>query len=202
MNKPSKLAKARFILSVSAIYALALLFLMSSFEIGVFKDRPIYANSLPTKPALPVGAVVNMGKPVQITVPRLGINLPVLDGTYNPADQSWTLSGYNAHFALPSMPANDLLGVTLIYGHNNNDVFGGLKNLKPGDHMQLVAGNGLVFNYTYSGYSEHAPEDVTIFNYSGKPKVVVQTCSGNWNEIRRMYEFSFTGLTKPSKQAN
>jgi sortase (surface protein transpeptidase) len=124
-------------------------------------------------------------------VPRLGVDLPVDPGNYDIANQTWTLSGYRAQFALPSVVANDYQGSTLIYGHNNMKVFGKLRDLQPGDTMQLITDNNLTFNYIYESYHDVQPNDLSVFKYNGPPTATVQTCTGSWNEIRRMYDFKF-----------
>src|SRR5258708_457699 len=116
MGGLSRFRKARFYISVSVIYALTLLFAMGSLNIGVFRKAPVYAQTTPVTPiSITRAIVVTAGKPVRIVVPRLGVDLPVDDGTYDIANKTWTLSGYHAQFALPSVVANDYQGNTLIY---------------------------------------------------------------------------------------
>ncbi len=62
--------------------------------------------------------------------------------------------------------------------------------------MSIYTSNGLRFDYQFIAYKDVKPEDVSVFNYSGKPIVTLQTCSGIWNEQRRMFEFNFTGVAK------
>lgn len=192
MNELSAFKKARFYLSVSAVYALTLLFVASAFNLAIFHKKPILLNSTPYTPvSITKAIVVTAGKPNQIVIPRLGIDLPIDDGVYDSANQTWSLSGYRAQFALPSVVANDYQGNTLIYGHNNMSVFGKLKTLQPGDSMQLFTDNGHTFNYIYQRLNDVQPDDLSVFKYDGPPTVTVQTCTGNWNEIRRMYQFKF-----------
>jgi hypothetical protein len=184
--------KARFYTSAGAVYALTLVFLLSSLNIGMFRKTPVYANAQPYQPVSIIKAlVITAGKPVEIVFPQLGLDLPVDDGNYDIANQTWTLSGYRAQFALPSVVPNDYQGNTLIYGHNNMKVFGKLRDLQPGDTMQLITNNHLTFNYSYRSYRDVQPDDLSVFKYDGPPTVTVQTCTGSWNEIRRLYEFKF-----------
>ena len=184
--------KARFYLSVSAVYALTLLFAVSAFDVGLFRKKPdlIYATPI-TPVSITEAVIVTAGKPASIAIPRLAIDLPTDDGVYDAANKTWSLSGTRAHFALPSVVANDYQGTTLIYGHNNKDVFGKLKQLAPGDSMQIKAVNGHVFNYTFEKASDVQPNDLSVFKVDGPPRAVLQTCSGSWNEIRTLYYFKF-----------
>src|SRR5260370_34407240 len=58
------------------------------------------------------------GLPVRIVIPASGVDLPVDQGYYDAAADSWTLSGYHAQFAMLSTLANNYGGETFIYGHN------------------------------------------------------------------------------------
>lgn len=193
MSGRSVIRKARFYLSVSALYALTLLFLGSAMvNAGWIHKKPRYASYNPYPPiTLTKAIVVTAGKPVRVTVPRLGVDLPVDDGNYDEANRTWTLSGYRAQFALASIVANDYQGNTFIYGHNNPDVFGKLKQLAPGDSMQLYTDNGYVFSYIYTSLEDLQPDDGSVFQNDGPPRATIQTCTGAWNELRRMYHFNF-----------
>jgi LPXTG-site transpeptidase (sortase) family protein len=182
--------KARFYLSVSAVYAQTLLFAVSIFDLH--RARPVIANAYPVTPVVLTKAIiVTEGKPVRLVIPRLAIDLPIDPGIYDSANNTWTLSGYHAQYALSSVVANDYEGNTLIYGHNNCYVFCKLKFLQPGDGLQVYTDNGHEFSYSYQGSADFKPDDLSIFKLSGPPTVTLQTCTGNWNEIRRMYEFKF-----------
>lgn len=194
VGRASSVKKLRFYVSVSAVYALTLLFaahLMTNT--GWIHKKPHYIKYDPHLPIVLTRAVViTAGEPVRITVPNLGIDLPIDEGQYDEANQTWTLSGYHAQFAMASVVANDFQGNTFIYGHNNPDVFGKLKQLTAGDTMQLYTDNGYVFSYTFTAYADLQPDDGSVFKYDGPPQATIQTCSGAWNELRRMYHFDFT----------
>lgn len=192
MRGPSQLVKARFYTSVGAIYAATLVFGLSA--LGAFDSpppRPL-ANAAPIAVAAPQTVVVNQGKPVALSIPAANLDhLAIDDGVYDPASQAWTLSGNHAQFALSSVVANDYGGNTLIYGHNHWWVFGRLKLMQPGDTMQIFTDNGHVFTYQFTGTTDLQPNDLSVFKFDGPPTVTLQTCAGNWNEIRRMYHFKF-----------
>lgn len=154
------------------------------------------AIALPEPVYIPETITVTFGKPVRVVVPRLGIDLKVDEGYYNPADASWTLSDNNAHFAMPTSLANDYNGNTLIYGHNSEHVFGRMKNIAPGDTVEVYTDNGHIFHYVYATSQKVIPEDTSIFQYQGPPIVTIQTCSGNWNEVRSLSTFNFQRVTK------
>lgn len=192
MNGHTKYTKVRYYFSVSALYALTLFFAFSAFGLpntwkGEKQQTIVHAEPRVPKPKKKI--IVTSGKPVRILIPRIGIDLPVSDGAFNPADNSWTLSDNQAHFALPSVVPNDYSGNSLIYGHNYGWVFGKLQSLSAGDTMQLFADNGHIFTYVYEGSTALSPDDTSVFTSKGYPTVTVQTCTGRWNEIRQMHRF-------------
>ena len=188
--------QARFASSVLGLYAFTLLFGLYLFNPGMFISAQPALSNTPSQPVVPEQAPIIVGRPVRIVFPRLAIDMQVTDGRFNPADKSWTLSDYGAHFAMPSMLANDYEGNTVIYGHNNNKVFGPLKALGEGDTAEVYTDNGHLFKYTYQFFDEISPEDVSAFHYQGLPVLTVQTCSGNWNEWRKMYRFGLTEVVR------
>ncbi len=190
--------KARYVISVSGINLALLFFVVYLISPGTFKRSPANTSLVSAeavnrvvRASLPPPKAITVGKPVRLTITRLNIDLPIEDGIYNPEDGSWSLSGYHAQFAYPSAPANDSEGNTFIYGHNNKNVFGPLKKIEEGDMVQIFTDNGHVFSYKFEDAVNVKPDDTSVFSYKGPPILTIQTCSGNWNEWRRMFRFSF-----------
>lgn len=187
--------RARYYSSVSVLYLATLLFALFIFQQPAFlfhKQPPagsVAAAGLPHPPKDDPAIIT--GTPVRIVVPSTDTDLQVDQGNYNSIDQTWTLSGYNAQFATPSMPPNDKQGNTLIYGHNNKYVFGPLKKLVAGDVAELFTDNGHTFFYTFDKSESVKPDNMIVFQYQGPPTLVIQTCTGNWNEWRTLYSFKF-----------
>lgn len=205
-SEHTNLVKARFYSSVFAIYAATLLFVAYAFWPGIFSRSPdvVAAQSVQSvAPKITADAVepskpILVGTPTRIVVPRLAIDLPVIEGAYNPDDQSWTLvdGRFEAYFALPSSPANDHSGNTFIYGHNNRFVFGALENLVVGDIVKVYTDNQLEFTYSYVSGKELKPNETSIFDYEGPPQLTLQTCVGNWYELRNLHTFTLESVAK------
>jgi LPXTG-site transpeptidase (sortase) family protein len=136
------------------------------------------------------------GKPVRLQVPSLGIDLAVADGAYNQADGSWTLSKDKAHFALPSAPANNEAGNTLVYGHYRKEVFESLHTIQPGATAVITTDNGYTFTYIYTRTETVEPTATEIFGYQGAPRLTLQTCTGRWFEHRQFFYFALSGYEK------
>lgn len=129
------------------------------------------------------------GKPIHLTIDSIGYDGEVIDGTYNAADQSWTLSKDKPHFATPSTLANNKSGNTFIYGHNNKHVFAQLSKIQLGDQAVVTTDNGHRFIYEYYSLTVTSPQDTSLFSYDGPPVLTLQTCSGIWYENRSLYAF-------------
>lgn len=157
----------------------------------------VYANQAPPTATVPVTVPAESafpkstvsGIPTEISVPSVGVKLTVEPGAYNKSTDSWTLSGYNAHFATITRPANDGGGNTFIYGHNNRHVFGPMKAIIPGAEARITTDVGNTFYYSLVSSRTVDPSDVSVFTYTGAPILTIQTCTGIWHERRELYTF-------------
>lgn len=127
--------------------------------------------------------------PVHIRVPSVGIDTTITNGYYNQLTGQWTLSETSAFYATPTHPISTDNGNTLIYGHNSDKIFGKLRAVQPGAEAIITTDTGHTYVYTYTATQAVNPTDVTVLNYNASPRVMLQTCSGIWNEHRQMYSF-------------
>jgi len=185
--------KVRYYSSVSLLYLLTLLFAVAAFKpISHSIHTVAIARSLPVEVAAeqPSKQIIT-GKPTRIVIKDLSIDLPIDEGRFNPADGSWSLSGYHAQYAMVTPLANDSNGNTFIYGHNNKYVFGPLKKISKGTVAQIYTDNNKIFNYSFDSTYAVTPDNTSVLYYQGPSILTVQTCSGAWNEQRQMYVFNF-----------
>lgn len=136
--------------------------------------------------------VIIQGVPVRIVVPSLAIDLPVRTGSYNTADQTWTIDTAGAFYADMSVPANNNNGTTLIYAHGRDGLFGSLPSITPGAKAVITTASGGTFTYTYQSVVEVNPDDTSLFDVTTAPTLILQTCSGDWSQFRALYSFSLT----------
>lgn len=149
---------------------------------------PRYSSAVIVKPVPKLREAI-IGTPSRIKIESVKINLSVDIGRYNAADSSWTLSETGAMYAANTVPLNDSNGTTLIYGHATWAVFGNLPDLRKGDLTEVRAKNDKVFIYSYSGRRDVSPDDTSVFDVDGPPRLVLQTCSGPWDSERSLYSF-------------
>jgi hypothetical protein len=200
----SLLQKVRFCTNIGLIYLLSV-----AFAWYVIHPMPSYklvsAVNVPQKPLVTATShfQVVSGVPNRIVIPESSYNgtvvdLPVDPGYYDPATATWTLSGYHAQFAMSSSLANNYGGETYIYGHNNDYVFGALRHVTPtvGSTALIYTTNGHIFSYTFVSASNVAPDFTSVLNYKGPPIMIIQTCTGSFNEVRTLYAYDFQKVIK------
>lgn len=203
MSGPTKLQRARYYGSVSLIYLLTLLFAVYCFDRRALLGRPAApagpltaaALSLP-KQLTAASPVIISGTPVKISIPSLGINVPIQPGYYNTAANTWTLSDSQAQYAVVTAPANNYSGSTFIYGHRLPNIFGPLHLISAGVEALVYTSNGHIFKYTYLKDWLVQPSDTSTLNYRGPPILTVQTCGGTWDDQRHMFVFKFDEVVK------
>jgi sortase (surface protein transpeptidase) len=194
--------KIRYVSAVATVYIMTIGIIGYALSPALLPSTTVYADTkkseqLPHKPATPRFVVVS-GKPVRVTIPDYGIDLPVDEGFYNPADGSWTLSETHAQFAMISVLANNFGGNTFVYGHGTDAVFGKIGTAPPpvGTVAKIYTDNNHVFVYTLKDVRNLTPNDTSVLdNVSvGPPTLTIQTCTGTFSEWRTMFRFGFERL--------
>ncbi len=153
------------------------------------------ATSTPiNKPAKQSPAVI-AGKPTRLVIADRDIDLVVNDGYYDQSTGAWTLSDTQAQFAVMTSRPNNHAGMTFIYGHGTDAVFGRIGSNPPsvGSVAKLYTKNKRVFTYKLASVRNLQPNDTSIFKKArkGKPRLVVQTCTGLFSEWRTMFTYVF-----------
>lgn len=136
------------------------------------------------------------GRPTELHIPSLGLDLGVADGIYNPKTGQWTLSNDKVHYALMTVEPNNVQGNTLIYGHYRPGVFSTLKSIQPGAKVIVRTDSGNIFNYKYSSQRVVDPSDGTVFQYEGKPILTLQTCTGRYMQNRQLFTFNLESVSR------
>lgn len=135
------------------------------------------------------------GQPTHLSVPSLGIELPVKQGSYSIDTASWTIDHSAAFHADISMPVNESNGTTLLYAHAQSGLFDTLPKLAQGAQAIVTSDTGHTFTYTYAAVTETVPTDTSVFRSDGPPLLVLQTCSGEWSQYRDLYAFHLTKVS-------
>jgi LPXTG-site transpeptidase (sortase) family protein len=135
--------------------------------------------------------VVISGKPVRVLIPSAGIDLPIVDGTYDSDKKLWSVSYVAANYATNTPLINNSKDRTIIYGHALKNIFGNLQNVKEGDKAYIYTDNGHIFGYTYASTQIVLPNNTDVFNQlTGPAGVYLMTCDGLWSSERRIVLFN------------
>ncbi len=181
------------ILKVVVLYS----FLLVSFGALLETANPSARGPVPAH--APVVAAVTPqytpNLPQQLIIPRLGITLSIVPGTYDPATRTWTLTENDIqHAGMTALP-NDLTGNTLLYGHNTDKVLAPTDQLIEGDAAQIITKDGRTFTYTFSSGRLVDPSDTSVLKQTVlAPQLTLLTCDGLWDEKRRLMVFDFVSV--------
>lgn len=135
------------------------------------------------------------GKPVRVIIPSLGIDLPVVDGSYSADSNTWSVSDSAANYATNTVLTNNIAGQTLIYGHNTKRIFQAVSELQPGDKVHVYTDNNHIFTYQYNTYVIVSPTDTSVLqNLDGEAGLKLMTCDGKRAQNRRLVSLSFIGV--------
>lgn len=131
------------------------------------------------------------GKPIELKIPTLNIDNAVIDGYYNSKSREWTLTTDKVQHAVSTFAPNNSTGLTFMYGHNRKEVFSRLPAIKPGAILTIRTDNRKLFTYRYRESTVVKPADASVFEYTGKPLLVLQTCTGLYYQNRQLFYFDF-----------
>lgn len=135
------------------------------------------------------------GYPKKLSIVRLGISLPVINGTYDEKKNDWTLSDHAVQFATMTTLPNNVYGNTFIYGHNTSAVLEPVKDLRVGDIATVTTTNGKTFTYAYTRDQIVKPNKTDILDDTpAKPRLTLMTCEGFFSLTRRIMYFDFKGV--------
>lgn len=134
------------------------------------------------------------GKPVLLKIPKLKISLSVKEGRYDPNKQVWEIDNQSVFHAVMTPWPNNQAGNTLIYGHNQNNIFEKLNQMRQSDLIQIETDNHKAFTYNLISVNDVQPNNLDLFAYEGEPIVTLQTCAGAWNKDRRLFTFALKDI--------
>ncbi len=192
------MTKIPLVIRAVSLYVIAGASLWSGGTIvAAYTPDPLPIAQVVTTPKVKIlSRQIVSGHPTAFSIERLGINLPVKDGVYNTQTQDWTLTNDAVFFATITSEPNDTRGNTFIYGHNQSQVIGAMKDIVVGDTLTIQTSNGHTFTYTYSHDSFVTPTFTAALDEDPDvPQLMVMTCEGIWSQSRRLMYFSLTEVS-------
>lgn len=141
------------------------------------------------------------GNPIRITISSKNIDLRISNGRYDSRTNTWSLSDTDALFAPSTVRPNNKMGLTFVYGHGTDQVFGNIGSDPPplGTTAKIFTSNGLVFTYELGSIQNLKPDNTEILVdgvRSGAPRLAVQTCTGLFSEWRTVFTFVYKKVSK------
>lgn len=101
-------------------------------------------------------------------------------------------------FATLSKQPNNKAGMTFIYGHGTEKVFGKIGNNHPavGSIAEIYTDNNHVFTYSLKAIENLKANDTWILKnkHSGPPRLIIQTCTGIYSQWRTMFEYTYMSV--------
>ena len=183
VSKASKKAKKlfnKFFKWLNARPTLLISFGLFIFFVGASRFYQIRILSF-TKP-IAVAQTSQVGElPTRITIPSIGIDLPIDLGEIR--DGVWQISYSNPTF-LNSSARPGTGGNVVIYGHNKKVIFGNLPYLSLGQKIFIKTAGGKI--YTYEVYQKDfvGANRVDLVSPTNKEELTIYTCWGFFDSQR------------------
>jgi len=113
--------------------------------------------------------------PVSISIPALGISLPVYPATIEKGKWQDTKNGvsYLTSSAVPGEAGN-----TILYGHNWPALLGNLRKIKPGDKILVTLFEKKMQVYTVKYITVVTPDQTHILDATLDKRLTLYTCTG------------------------
>jgi LPXTG-site transpeptidase (sortase) family protein len=191
INRFNRSLKPQHVWLILGVALISLSLVLGGYNIitGWLSQRGSHVEALKNNQPAQTAEPLITGTPTHITIPNVGIDLKVDAGYYYPVSRSWTLSLNDAQWGVMTAKPNNKTGDTFIYAHNRIHVFYTLPRVQPGDEAIVTTDSGHNFTYKYAHNMVTSPTDTSLFNYQGKPILVLQTCTGLWYQNRTLFIF-------------
>lgn len=113
--------------------------------------------------------------PTGIVIPSIHVWLPVYGASVRGGN--WETTNKGVSFLTGSASVGGV-GNAIFYGHDWPNLLGNLKNVRPGDTIQIISKTGQNFFYEVSTVQEVSPADVSVLAQTTDSRVTLYTCSG------------------------
>jgi len=119
--------------------------------------------------------------PKNISIPSLGINLPIYQATV--VNHVWPTTDLGASY-LTTSPLPGKIGNSVIYGHNWTSLFGHLVNAKVGDTVIVTYPDHTKKTFVIEYTSVVSPAESSILAPSTDRRITLYTCTGLFDSKR------------------
>ncbi len=133
------------------------------------------------------------GKPKRLVIPSLSLGLPIISEQMS--NGTWTVEEGVANFAEESSPFNGDVGNSVLFGHNKQDAFRPMANLKKGD-LVFVQSSQYQFGYEVNTLSTTSPKNVDVMKPGTERELTLITCNGIFDEKRLIIKATLKEITQ------
>jgi len=134
---------------------------------------------------------MTFGVPAALSLPRIGISLPIAPGLYNATARTWTLDSTHAFYM--QSPQGITGNTPIIYGHNIPAVFHKLDGVAEDEVLTITTQDGRKLIFKYVGDRVVQPNDSAAMRADIPNSVLLMTCTGSNFQKRRILHFEYLG---------
>jgi LPXTG-site transpeptidase (sortase) family protein len=179
---------------VTAIVGLIMLVFGTGLLIYIIRSQAVSATNIVPSPSHMIASTPKaneiQGQPIELLIPSLNMDLPIIPGYYDSQAKIWTLTLSEVQYATITPQPNNVEGNTFLYGHYRRAVFARLHTIPPSAQAIVKTSNNHTFYYQLSDIRTTNPGDDSVFTYRGKPILTIQTCTGIFFQYRQLYTFT------------
>jgi hypothetical protein len=179
--------------------------------IGFSMARPVTSApaAKPASPVPPAAPVVPRSMPVTLSIPAIGVSVPVSELGLNP-DNSVEVPANSQEVGWYDLgPSPGQTGSAVILGHVDTyqgpGVFFEVKSLTPGDEVSVTLANGAVAHFAVSSvvlYSKDNFPDEEVYGPHGGSDLQIVTCGGQFDQQTGHYLSNVVAYTSLSSITN
>ncbi|MDP2638490.1 MAG: sortase [Candidatus Levybacteria bacterium] len=170
-NKIKRLSTSSYIFSAKILFFIGVLFLAIYIIYHAHYLALLSFRHTPT----PAPIYTSASKPVQITISRLNIDLPIFETII--ADNFWEIASDGAsHLATSGRPGEN--NTSILYAHNTNDRFGPLLWIEKGDEIKIKTSDEKEYAYIVTDNQTVDPNQTKILTSQKGETLVLYTCTG------------------------
>jgi LPXTG-site transpeptidase (sortase) family protein len=179
---------------LAVIAGLIMLIFGAGLLIYIIRSQAVSATNIVQPPSQTIISTPKTheieGQPVELLIPSLNMDLPIIPGYYDSQSKIWTLTLSEVQYATTTPEPNNVEGNTFLYGHYRKAVFARLHTIPSGAQAIIKTSNNHTFYYQLSNIRTTNPNDDSVFTYRGAPILTIQTCTGLFFQYRQFYTFT------------
>ena len=155
------------------LVSLAFIYALTFFFFGTFL---VWQRTTPVKKVIAQAQNTSVSTfPVEIKIPKAGIDLPIFGSAI--VHGSWQTTTYGVSY-LTTSPLPGEVGNSVMYGHNWRSLLGPMKVVKPGDEIDVILADRSIRKFIVYFVSVVTPDETHIYKNTTDNRLTLYTCTG------------------------